>query len=198
VGNNPIDSRDPTGLLCAGGAFSGSAYAGNAALSGGATIAAGGGGCSGTEPNLADASSFSFASGGAYAGSPYGIGEVSLPDTNRQDNVAFGAYAGGGQSFFLSTANNAKEFASTTDTISFDGGIGPLKVGFSINYGGPSGVITVNVAPPLLGDGVGASLSKMASSTQILSDQKYGSFGSSPSPNISGNVGRTCSIANRR
>jgi RHS repeat-associated protein len=197
VGNNPIDYSDPTGLLCLAGGFSASAKAGWGAIGAGGTAGYGQAACSGTAPNLDDATKFVYTEFGGFAGPP-GL-QISYP-TESKANFAVGAAAGSGLSVAISNANDSKGLASTRYTFSAEVDVPLLRLGsISVGYGGSKGVVTVNIGLPTPSPTLGGIVvSNIATQTDVYQEQKFSDFGSSPSLKFTGNVGRTCSISNRR
>jgi hypothetical protein len=178
VWNSATNFIDPLGEAGMGVSVGGAFEGGLAAVGAGAQGSVGFGGFINT--NNGNASAGGFATRGAFAGGP-GWG-VSAPSQPGNGNWAFGCYAGGGASLWVSNANNVCDLSGPFKTYSVNAAwgwhaatlqfsIGKNAAGNTIvvfNYGGPLPFV------PVTGGGYGVSISGYNTNTVTTAGRNCG------------------------
>jgi RHS repeat-associated protein len=167
AGQNPVVRIDPYGLWGVGVNISGS-------IEGGIVGDGPGGGITGVGAAIsASAAAGLFGGGhgdvglgflrefGGFAGRPEDGASYPCPSQNP---FAIGAYAGGGQGFFITNAAKASELAGCAPQWSLN--LGPVWPNFSFQFAkGENGKWIFSVANPFLSVGWGASISSYLTKT---------------------------------
>jgi hypothetical protein len=102
---------------------------------------------------------FGSAGAAAYAGN-----SVAAFPAQTSSPAVLGASAGGGFSIFATNAESVQELSGPFSTLTANVRVGPLQFSLQLSYG--NGIYEVSLSPPLLGESLGASGSKLTTDTE--------------------------------
>lgn len=109
-------------------------------------------------------------SGAAFGGAgatAYAGNSVAATPTQTSSPGVLGVSAGGGFSIFLTNAVSVQELEGPFSTLTANVGVGPIQFSFQLSYG--NGIWDASLSPPLLGESLGASGSKVTADTETSS-----------------------------